>query len=71
MPRLYFKGTKYKIVRYLLVFELFNKSKSKEDVQMTTLVGGKHGNLSTFPLFRERLSAFFSEVLLLNSHRSA
>jgi len=66
-----FHGTKDKVVRYSSAFKLFNKLKSKGNVQMTTLVGGKHGNLNTFPLFRERLSAFFSEVLLLNSHRSA
>jgi uncharacterized protein len=66
-----FHGTKDKVVRYSSAFKLFSGLRAKGNVQMTTLVGGKHGNLNTFPLFRERLSAFFSEVLLLNSHRSA
>jgi alpha-beta hydrolase superfamily lysophospholipase len=66
-----FHGTKDKVVRYSSAFKLFNSIKESKNVQMTTLVGGKHGNLNTYPLFRERLSAFFSEVLLLNSHRSA
>ena len=66
-----FHGTKDKVVRYSSAFKLFSSLRGKGNVQMTTLVGGKHGNLNTFPLFRERLSTFFSEVLLLNSHRSA
>lgn len=66
-----FHGTKDNVVRYSSAFELFSLVKDVKMVSFTTLVEGKHGNLNTYPLFRERLQAFFSEVLLLNSQRSA
>lgn len=64
-----FHGTKDIIVRYDSALALFRKVHEIKDVRFTTLVGGKHGNLNTYPLFREQMRAFFSEVLLLNSHR--
>lgn len=65
-----FHGTKDKIVRHSQALKLYRKSLSLSNIEMTTLVGGRHGNLNTYPLFRERLSAFFSSILLLNSHRA-
>jgi alpha-beta hydrolase superfamily lysophospholipase len=64
-----FHGTKDLVVRYESALRLFRKTQEIKDIRFTTLVGGKHGNLNTFPLFREQMRAFFSELLLLNSHR--
>lgn len=65
-----FHGTKDKIVRHRLALKLYRKSLNLKAIEMTTLVGGRHGNLNTYPLFRERLSAFFSGILFLNSQRT-
>jgi len=60
-PVAVFHGTKDRIVPYKLGLRLFNFGKNAErDIEMTTLVGGKHNNLNTFPLFRERLAAFLN-----------
>ncbi len=64
-----FHGTKDLIVKYDSALALYRKVQEIKDVRFTTLVGGKHSNLNTYPLFREQMRAFFSEVLLLNSHR--
>lgn len=64
-----FHGTKDIIVKYDSALRLYRKAQETKEIRFTTLVGGKHGNLNTFPLFREQMRAFFSEVLLLNSHR--
>lgn len=66
-----FHGTKDKIVPHSSAMKLYHKAQEIRDIHFTTLVGGRHGNLNTYPLFRDRLSTFFSSVLLLNSHRAA
>lgn len=54
-----FHGNKDIIVPYESALRLFRHAQSHgKDVRMTTIVGGKHSNLNSFPLFREELEAF-------------
>lgn len=64
-----FHGTADKVVPYSSAFKLFSKAHKIKDIRLTTIAGGKHSNLNAYPLFREQMQAFFSEVLCLNSHR--
>ncbi len=61
-PALILHGTKDMVVPYRLALKLFQAAEGKAPVQMTTIVGGKHGYLSGYPLFREKLTAFFDSV---------
>jgi len=63
-PVLILHGTKDMVVPYRLALKLFQAAEGKAEVQMTTIVGGKHGNLSGYPLFREKLAAFFDSVFI-------
>ena len=51
-----FHGTKDRIVPYKSAYKLFVKYQNELDIEMTTLVGGRHNNLNTFPQFREKLT---------------
>lgn len=66
-----FHGTGDRVVKYSSAFKLYRNVQKIKDVRFTTIVGGKHGNLNAYTLFREEMRAFFSEVLCLNSHRDA
>lgn len=58
-PIIIFHGTKDIIVPHSQALELFRHAeKVQRKIQMTTIVGGKHSNLNSFPLFRERLEEF-------------
>ncbi len=57
-PVLILHGTKDRIVPYRSALALFRLAESRGQVQMTTIVGGRHGNLNSFPLFREKLREF-------------
>ena len=58
-PIIILHGTKDIIVPHSQALELFRLAeKANRKVQMTTIVGGKHSNLNSFPLFRERLEEF-------------
>jgi fermentation-respiration switch protein FrsA (DUF1100 family) len=57
-PVLILHGTKDRIVPYRSALALFRLAESRGQVQMTTIVGGRHSNLNSFPLFREKLREF-------------
>ena len=58
-PILIAHGTKDIIVPYRCGFSLYKTIKSK--AEMVTIPGGHHGDLNGFPVFRERLQAFFDK----------
>lgn len=56
-----FHGTKDIIVPHSQALALYKLAdQHNRQIKMTTIVGGKHGNLNSFPLFRERLEEFLS-----------
>jgi uncharacterized protein len=58
-PILILHGTKDIVVPYKSALQLFRDAENHaRQVSMTTIVGGKHGNLNSFPLFREKMSDF-------------
>lgn len=57
-----FHGTKDKVVPYSSALKLYRKASNKALVEMTTIVGGKHSNLNSFPLFREKLKSALDQV---------
>lgn len=58
-PILILHGTKDLMVKYDSALKLFRLAEAGgKNVQMVTLVGGKHSNLNIFPLFRERVEEF-------------
>jgi len=58
-PILIFHGTKDIVVPHSSALALYRLAeKHDRNIHMTTIVGGKHGNLNSFPLFRERLEEF-------------
>lgn len=59
-PILMFQGTKDRIVPYKSALKLYNVVADRNDCHLVTLVGGKHNNLNTYPLFRESLMNFLS-----------
>jgi len=58
-PMLIAHGTKDRIVPYRCGFALFKSAKSK--AEMVTIPGGHHSDLNGYPVFRERLQAFFDK----------
>lgn len=55
-----FHGTKDLLVPYESAFNLYNKYKSELDITMTTMVGGKHNNINSFALYREKMQEILS-----------
>jgi uncharacterized protein len=55
VPILIFHGTMDIIVPYRSAFRLYEKVRHRSDCELITLVNGRHNNLNTFPLFREKL----------------
>lgn len=60
-PILIVHGTKDKLVPYKSALALYNCVTDRENVKMTTIPGGKHGNLNGFPLMRNSLDNFFNK----------
>jgi uncharacterized protein len=61
-PILVLHGTKDIVVPHSHAIELFRTGESHQrEIKMVTIVGGKHSNLNSFPLFRERLCHFLKE----------
>lgn len=58
-PILIAHGTKDKVVPYRCGFSLFKTAKLK--AEMVTIPGGHHSDLNGYPVFRERLQAFFDK----------
>lgn len=58
-PILIAHGTKDIVVPYRCGFSLYKTAKSK--VEMVTIPGGHHSDLNGYPVFRERLQAFFDK----------
>lgn len=54
-PAVIFHGTKDKIVPYTSALKLYKAGEKKIPIDMVTIVGGRHSNLNSFPLFREKL----------------
>ncbi len=56
-----FHGNKDIIIPYQSALNLFHHAQTLgKDVKMTTVVGGKHSNLNSFPLFHQQLESFLS-----------
>jgi len=58
-PILIAHGTKDNLVPYKSGLKLYNSLRQRDNVQMLTIPGGKHGNLNGFPVFRDTLQEFF------------
>jgi uncharacterized protein len=56
---LLFHGTKDKIVPYSSALKLYKAGEKKIEIDLITIVGGRHSNLNSFPLFREKLKEVF------------
>jgi alpha-beta hydrolase superfamily lysophospholipase len=52
-------GTKDRIVPYRCGFSLYKSAKAK--AEMVTVPGGHHGDLNGYPIFRDKLKAFFDK----------
>jgi fermentation-respiration switch protein FrsA (DUF1100 family) len=61
-PVLILHGTKDLVVPHASALRLFRSAREGQSVQMVTIVGGKHGNLNSFPLFHEKLTEFLLKV---------
>lgn len=59
-PIIMVHGTKDKLVPYKSALALFDVVRNRDNVQLTTIPGGKHGNLNGFPLMRNSLDTFFN-----------
>lgn len=57
-PVLMFHGTRDRLVPYSSAFALYELVKDRKNVQFVSIPDGKHNNLSTYPVFREKLKAF-------------
>jgi pimeloyl-ACP methyl ester carboxylesterase len=56
-------GTRDIIVPHDQALKLYRLGElHNREITMTTIVGGKHGNLNGFPLFREKLEQFFQSL---------
>lgn len=53
-----FHGTKDIIVPYSSALKLFREVDGTKNIHMTTIVGGRHSTLNSFPLFREKMKEF-------------
>ncbi len=60
-PILILHGTKDRIVPYHSALKLFQAAGAEKDIQMVTIVGGKHNNLNAYPLFHEKLAQFLEQ----------
>lgn len=59
VPILIAHGTKDKVVPYKSGLKLFESIRDRDNVEMLTIPGGKHGNLNGYPVFRKTLERFF------------
>lgn len=59
-PIMIFHGSKDKIIPYKSALKLYDKVNEDKKNSMVTLLKGKHNNLATFPLFREKMHEFLS-----------
>ena len=57
-PILILHGTKDKVVPFNSAYQLFEKIKAKEGAEFVSIPNGKHSNLATFPVFREKIRKF-------------
>lgn len=62
VPIIIFHGTKDRIVPHSSALKLYQLIKGKRDVSMVTIQGGKHNNLNSYPLFREKLREFLEGI---------
>ncbi|MEY3397624.1 MAG: hypothetical protein RL220_218 [Bacteroidota bacterium] len=60
-PVTLFHGTRDIVVPYQSALNLYNIAKIKGNAEMVTIVGGKHSNLNSFPLFRDELKKIFQK----------
>ncbi len=60
-PILIAHGTRDNIVPYKSGLRLYNSIRERENAEMLTIPGGKHGNLNQFPVFRDTLQEFFDK----------
>ena len=64
-----FHGTRDIVVPHSHALKLFQLAQNGGcNVRMTTIVGGKHSNLNSYPLFRERLEDFLSASVSENQN---
>ncbi|MFN2429511.1 MAG: alpha/beta hydrolase [Cryomorphaceae bacterium] len=58
-PVLIAHGTKDNLVPYKSGLRLYQLIRDKENTDMLTIPGGKHGNLNGFPILRQKLTQYF------------
>ncbi|MDZ4751027.1 MAG: alpha/beta fold hydrolase [Flavobacteriales bacterium] len=54
-PVYIFHGTTDKMVPYKSALKLYNAAKKVTSAELFTIVGGRHSNLNSFPLFRDKM----------------
>ena len=65
-PILILHGTKDIVVPHSHALKLFRHAEAHQrNIKMITIVGGKHGNLNSFPLFRDKLGDFLEQTSLM------
>lgn len=62
-PILILHGTKDKVVPFSSAYNLFEKIKGKSGAEFVSIPNGKHSNLATFPVFREKIRIFLKAPL--------
>ncbi len=60
-PVFIFHGTKDKVIPYSHSLRLFELIKHNTDNKMVTIPRGRHSNLNSFPLFRDKMKDFFKK----------
>lgn len=63
IPILIAHGTKDKVVPYKSGLKLFESIRERDNAEMLTIPGGKHGNLNGYPVFRKTLERFFDQYI--------
>lgn len=66
-PILIIHGTKDRIVPYSSALRLFRSTTPGQQVEMVTIVGGRHSDLNGFPRLHSRLAAFFDRICVPGS----
>jgi len=59
-PIIIFHGTKDRIIPYQHALKLYELIKKNPNNQMITIPRGKHSNLNSFPIFREKFIQFLN-----------
>ncbi|MFN8776642.1 MAG: alpha/beta hydrolase [Flavobacteriales bacterium] len=69
-PILILHGTRDLVVPHSSALRLFRAADGRSSVRMVTIVGGKHSNLNSFPIFHEHLGEFLDEAANANRNPS-